>query len=202
MASPPSLSSSLASLSFSLQAGSFPELAFKCPTPNQPYTAQSTDHELSGYSCFRALFYGKLTDGEKHSKPWRQNCSQAASLSDQGKTNLSHLSLSKHSYDQHMAQDHGSRLISRRDHKNMDFLTLRSLCCVLCPAQALARCGPGQLQKSVSSLPSYALSAIRLPLLLLQPITQASLCCAKSCSCSNTPGKSSLKHVRMRGPVW
>ncbi|TNN47790.1 hypothetical protein EYF80_041987 [Liparis tanakae] len=35
--------------------------------------------------------------------------------------------------------------------------------------------------------------AIGLPLLLPASITLASLCCAKSCSCSNTPGKSSLK---------
>lgn len=52
----------------------------------------------------------------------------------------------------------------------------------------------------LSSLPSSALSAIRLPLLLLQPITQASLCCAKSCSCSNTPGKSSLKTCQDERP--
>lgn len=93
--------------------------------------------------------------------------------------------------------------------KTVVFLTLQSAMCAFGPARAwpgpgLARRGPGQLQKSVSSplSPPPALSAIRLPLLLLQPITQASLCCAKSCSCSNTPGKSSLKHVRMRGPVW
>lgn len=78
-----------------------------------------------------------------------------------------------------------------------------TLNCTL-PWPGLAWLSSAQLQKSVPphTATSSALSAIRLPLLLLQPITQDSLCCAKSCSCSNPPGKSSLKHVRMRGPVW
>lgn len=70
--------------------------------------------------------------------------------------------------------------------------------CTFGPAGS-ARGRPAAEVCLLSSLPS-ALSAIRLPLLLLQTITQASLCCAKSCSCSNTPGKSSLKTCQDERP--
>lgn len=137
--------------------------------------------------------------------PCRQNCCSSAILSKQEKTHQSHLWLSKHNYTPRMAQGRYSCLILCRSHKNGRFPYAAIPACVFGPAQAWpgpARGRPAAEVCLLSSLASSALSAIRLPLLLLQPITQDSLCCAKSCSCSNTPGKSSLKHVRMRGPVW
>lgn len=110
----------------------------------------------------------------------------------------SHVWLSKHNYTPRMAQGRYSC------HAIKPWISYRREPCVRLARLWLgsARARPAAEVCLLSSLPSSALSAIRLPLLLLQPITQASLCCAKSCSCSNTPGKSSLKHVRMRGPVW
>lgn len=136
------------------------------------------------------------------SSPGGQNCCSAAILSKRG----GEKNLISHIFDYHntitLVVTHV--LILCRSHKTVDFLTLRCLC-VLFPGRAeRGQASCRSLSPLLSSLASSALSAIRLPLLhlLLQPITQASLCCTKSCSCSNTPGKSSLKHVGMRGPVW